>query len=81
MQPTPVFLVRKSHGQRSLVGYSPCVFKKLDTAEPLSPNKCGVLTPQAGLEPTPPVPEGNVLTTDLPGKCLNLPYLLLPFKK
>ena len=22
-QPTPVFLARKSHGQRSLVGYSP----------------------------------------------------------
>ena len=23
MQPTPVFLLGKSHGQRSLVGYSP----------------------------------------------------------
>ena len=23
-QPTPVFLLEKSHGQRSLVGYSPC---------------------------------------------------------
>jgi len=23
-QPTPVFLLEKPHGQRSLVGYSPC---------------------------------------------------------
>ena len=30
-QPTPVFLPGKSHGQRSLVGYSPCGRKKLDT--------------------------------------------------
>ena len=26
-QPTPIFLPRKSHGQRSLVGYSPCGLK------------------------------------------------------
>ena len=32
-QPTPVFLPRESHGQRSLVGYSPWGRKKLDTAE------------------------------------------------
>ena len=32
-QPTPVFLPRKSHGQRSLVGYSPWGRKESDTTE------------------------------------------------
>ena len=32
-QPTPVFLPGKSHGQRSLVGYSPLGAKQLDTTE------------------------------------------------
>ena len=35
-QPTPVFLPRKSHGQRSLVGYSPLGCKESDTTEWLS---------------------------------------------
>ena len=35
-QPTPVFLPRKSHGQRSLVGYSPWGCKELDTTERLT---------------------------------------------
>ena len=35
-QPTPVFLPGKSHGQRSLVGYSPWGHKELDTTEQLS---------------------------------------------
>ena len=30
-QPTPVFLPEKSHGQRSLAGYSPQSCKELDT--------------------------------------------------
>ena len=34
-QPTPVFLPGKSHGQRSLVGYSPWGPKELDTTERL----------------------------------------------
>ena len=34
-QPTPVFLPRKSHGWRSLVGYSPWCCKELDTTERL----------------------------------------------
>ena len=34
-QPTPVFLPGKSHGQRSLVGYSPWGRKELDTTERL----------------------------------------------
>ena len=28
--PTPIFLPEKSHGQRSLAGYSPCVAKRHD---------------------------------------------------
>ena len=32
-QPTPVFLPAEFHGQRSLVGYSPCGSKEQDTAE------------------------------------------------
>ena len=34
-QPTPVFLPGESHGQRSLVGYSPRGCKELDTTEQL----------------------------------------------
>ena len=37
MQPTPVFLPGKSHGQRSLVGYSPWCCKESDTTEHGSP--------------------------------------------
>ena len=33
-QPTPIFLSEKSHGQRSLAGYSPWGLKELDTTEP-----------------------------------------------
>ena len=35
-QPTPVLLPGKSHGQRSLAGYSPWGLKELDTTERLS---------------------------------------------
>ena len=38
-QPTPVFLPGESHGQRSLVGYSPWGGKELDMAELLSTQK------------------------------------------
>ena len=34
-RPTPVFWLGKSHGQRSLVGYSSWGQKELDTTEPL----------------------------------------------
>ena len=37
-KPTPVFLPGKSHGQRSLVGYSPWGCKELDTTERLNKN-------------------------------------------
>ena len=36
MGTTPVFLLEKSHGQRSLVGYSPMVCKELDKTKQLS---------------------------------------------
>ena len=36
-QPSPVFLPGKSHGQRSLVGYSPEGCKESDTTEHISP--------------------------------------------
>ena len=35
-QPTPVFLPGESHGQRSLVGYSPWGRKELDMTERLT---------------------------------------------
>ena len=37
MQPTPVFLSGKFHGQWSLAGYSPQGRKELDTTEWLTP--------------------------------------------
>ena len=38
-QPTPVFLPGKSHGQRSLVGYSPWVAKSRTRREQLNNNR------------------------------------------
>ena len=35
MQPTPVLLSGKSHGRRSLVGYSPCGLEESDRTEQL----------------------------------------------
>ena len=35
-QPTPVFFRGESHGQRSLVGYSPWGHRESDTAEQLT---------------------------------------------
>jgi len=37
-QPTPVFLAENSHGQRSLAGCSPVVYKEWDTTEHLTPH-------------------------------------------
>ena len=39
-QPTPVLLPGKSHGQRSLVGYSPRGHEESDTTERSSPSAC-----------------------------------------
>ena len=38
MQSIPIFLPGKSHGQRSLAGYSPWGFKELDTIQRLNNN-------------------------------------------
>ena len=35
---------------------------------------CGILAPRPGIEPTPPVLEGKVLTTGPPGKALKVVY-------
>ena len=40
--PTPIYLPEKSHGQRSLAGYSPWGHKQSDTAEQLSHHQCGL---------------------------------------
>ena len=55
-QPTPVFLPGESHGQRSLVGYSPRGHKELDTTERLHS-----LTPNLLIYPMPLSPFGNQL--------------------
>ena len=39
MQPTPVLLLRKFHGQRKLAGYSPWGHKELDTTDQESKKK------------------------------------------
>ena len=41
-QPTPVFLLGKFHGQRSLVGYSPRGHKESDTTERLTLSLSGI---------------------------------------
>ena len=38
-QPTPEFLLGKSHGQRSLVGYSPCCCSVAQSCQTLRPHK------------------------------------------
>ena len=43
-QPSPVFLPGESHGQRSLVGYSPWGRKELDTTEHLHKDFLNVLS-------------------------------------
>ena len=79
-QPTPVFLPRGPHGQRSLVGYSPWGHKQSDTTEATDHTRMPCLE-RAGclscrsLRGSDEVPEGlAVLTTTL----ILLPLLLLP---
>ena len=43
MQPIPVFLPGKSHGQRSLVGCSPWGSKESDTTERFQAKRCVML--------------------------------------
>ena len=42
--PTPVFLPGKSHGQRSLEGYSPWGFKESDMTARLNMHSCGIMS-------------------------------------
>ena len=48
-QPTPIFLPGESHGQRSLVGYSPWGREELDTTERLHVHKVCLTTPESWL--------------------------------
>ena len=48
-QPTLVFLPGESHGQRSLVGYSPLVLKELDMTAHMYTHERYVRPPRAGL--------------------------------
>ena len=56
-QPTPVFLPVKSHGQRSLEGYSPNGPKESDTSKQLSAHiihmACRILVLWSGIQPGP----------------------------
>ena len=47
-QPTPGFLPGKSHGQRSLAGYSPWGWKEPDTTGQLSLHACGTVVISRG---------------------------------
>ena len=64
--PTPIFLPRKPHGQRSLAGYNPYSDRESDTTE--HPCTCGTLVPGPVTEPTTPAWAGRFLTTGPPGK-------------
>ena len=44
IKPTPVFLPGKPHGQRSLVGYSPCSCKELDMIERQNSSSCSIVS-------------------------------------
>ena len=66
--PTPVFLPREFHGQRSLASYSQWGRKESDTTEWLTREACGILAPWPGIEPSARALEGKVLTAGPPGK-------------
>ena len=63
-QPTPLFLPGKSHGQRSLAGYTPWGHKELDTAEQLSMHKYTCVGPCKGDPLRAPKKTGFAITTD-----------------
>ena len=59
-QPTPVFLPGESHGQRSLVGYSPRGRKESDTTERLHFHFIPLLSQNISM------PKGRACTTNMP---------------
>ena len=69
---TPVFLPGESHGQRSLVGYSPWGCKESDMTEPLNSNSKSFLSqssPQVWLNTEPNLTvRDQKLCPQLPGK-------------
>ena len=76
-QPTPVFLPGESHGQKSLVGYSPWGHKESDTTERLSTHthtrylECsshtrGCWNPSPFLQPPPSIPSPPLRPLHLP---------------
>ena len=79
MQPTPVFLSGESHGQRSLVGYSPWGPKELDTAERLSMHACiGPYAPAlTSFRLQHPRPRGPVIS-NYTRRALHLSHLFKP---
>ena len=77
-QPTPVHLPGKSHGQRSLVGYSPQGHKESDTTEQLTSNKARKDTRTGwsciSLSQGTPGPQSSITGLQAPGH--SLPPLL-----
>ena len=70
--PTPVFLPGESHGQRSLVGYSPWGHKESDTTEGLSTPIS--ITPNQGLDSKlSPQTRQSDAQSDTPGEGQALP--------
>ena len=75
MQPAPVLLPEKSHGQRSLVGYSPWSCKESDVTEQLNTliwiSSCILLRKHKGY------PEGRPL--NLTSHSFIVPFPIVPF--
>ena len=70
-QPTPVFLPEKSHGQRSLVGYSPWGGKDLNTTLQLNNNN--------SLPSSPPIQAATYYWAEFPVLCSRT-LLVIHFK-
>ena len=60
-QPTPVFLPGKSHGQRSMVGYSPWGHRESDMTERLSMHRHASIDVFSKCSPRDPAASGNLL--------------------
>ena len=84
-QPTPVFITGESHGQRSLVSYSPSGWKELDITEQLTLSHFRTLlqgsTWPCPLPPHPHLPHlfPSPLLPPLPSRSDRKPALCLPF--
>ena len=72
-QPTPVFLPRESHGQRSLAGYSPCGRRVRHTEQVSTVQQVSQLIWLCSPQPTAPKPVLSLCHPPLP----HLPNLVL----